>query len=134
MARLARKLETARTLAPQPEVEQIEGAEVGIISYGSADSAVVEARTMLAARGVKTSYLRVRALPLSDEVKKFVAAHKRTYVVELNSDAQMCQLVRLEMPELAASVKPCNHGDGMPLTANWISTAILSKEEGIHQS
>src|SRR5207244_3388609 len=98
---------------------------VGIISYGSADSAIVEARVMLAEKGLKTSYLRLRALPLTEDVRDFVAAHKRTLVVELNSDAQMCQLVRLDMPELAVSVRPCNHNDGMPLTANWITTAIL---------
>lgn len=128
MARLARKFETARSIVPAPVVDKVEGAEIGIIAYGSTDPAIGEARAMLAAQGIKTSYMRVRALPLSHLVKDFVAAHKRTYVFELNSDAQMCQLVRLEMPELAAAVRPCNHNDGMPLTAVWISAAITEKE------
>jgi 2-oxoglutarate ferredoxin oxidoreductase subunit alpha len=129
MARLARKFETARSIVPAPQVDLVEGAEVGIIAYGSADAPIGEARALLAAQGIKTSYLRVRALPLAHSVKDFVAAHKRTYVVELNSDAQMLQLVRLDMPELATSVRPCNHNDGMPLTALWISGAIIDKEK-----
>jgi hypothetical protein len=27
------------------------------------------------------------------------------------------------------SIRACNHSDGMPLTAKWISTAILEKEK-----
>ena len=129
MARLARKFETARSIVPAPIVDQVEDAEVGIIAYGSTDAPIVEARSMLAEAGIKTSYMRVRALPLSHAVKAFVAAHKRTYIVEMNSDAQMCQLVRLDMPELATAVRPCNHNDGMPLTAVWISGAITDKEK-----
>lgn len=129
MARLARKFETARSIVPAPIVDQVEGAEVGIIAYGSTDAPIGEARVLLANAGIKTSYMRVRALPLSHLVKEFVAAHKRTYVVEMNSDAQMCQLARLDMPELATAVRPCNHNDGMPLTAVWISSAIADKEK-----
>ena len=129
MARLARKFETGRKIVPQPEVDLVEGAEIGIIAYGSTDAPIGEARAILAEQGIKASYLRVRALPLAHSVNDFVAAHQRTYVVEMNSDAQMCQLVRLEMPEMATLVRPCNHNDGMPLTAVWISEAIVNKEK-----
>ncbi len=128
MERLTRKYETARTLLPKPIEESVAGATVGILSYGSADMPIAEARHQLAEKGLQTSYLRVRALPLAEEVRAFVQAHQRVYVVELNTDAQMCQLVRLHVPEVAAHVIPCNHSDGLPLTANWISTAILEKE------
>lgn len=128
MARLGRKFETARGLVPTPIEERVERAEVAIISYGSADPAVEEARARLAKAGVKTSYLRVRALPLAESVTDFIAAHPRVYVVELNTDAQMCQLVRLHAPELAGRVRPCNHSDGLPLTARWITEAVLRLE------
>jgi 2-oxoglutarate ferredoxin oxidoreductase subunit alpha len=128
MARLSRKFETARTLVPAPVEERTAGAEIGFVSYGSADPAVQEARARLAKRGLKTSYLRLRALPLTDSVKDFVAAHQRLYVVELNTDAQMCQIVRLHVPEHATRLIPCNHSDGLPLTARWITDAILEKE------
>jgi 2-oxoglutarate ferredoxin oxidoreductase subunit alpha len=129
MARLARKFETARTLVPKPVEDRVEGAEVGIIGYGSTDPSIVEARQMLQDKGLKTSYMRVRALPLTDEVTQFIHAYKRVYVVEMNTDGQMFQLLRLHVPESAMSIRACNHSDGMPLTAKWISTAILEKEK-----
>ena len=129
MARLARKFETARSLVPKPVEDRVEGAEVGIIGYGSTDSSILEARHLLQEKGLPTSYLRVRALPLTDEVTQFIHAHKRIYVIEMNSDAQMLQLLRLHAPEASLNLKACNHSDGMPLTANWISTAILEKEK-----
>jgi 2-oxoglutarate/2-oxoacid ferredoxin oxidoreductase subunit alpha len=128
MERLTRKFETARQLAPQPVEERVAGAEIAFISYGSADPAVAEARARLARQGVPSSYLRVRALPPADSVKDFVAAHARCYVVELNTDAQMCQILRLHVPEYAARVRPANWCDGLPLTADKIIEIISEKE------
>jgi len=128
MDRLARKFETARKLMPRPVVELVEGAEVGIIGFGSTDPAIQEARTMLAARGIRTSYLRLRALPMNDDTTMFLASHRRVYVVEMNSDAQMCQLVRLHSPKDATKVRPANHSDGLPLTADWVYQEILYQE------
>ncbi len=128
MERLGRKFETARKIVPAPVEDRVEGAGIGLIGYGSTDPAIVEARSRLAAKGVKTSYLRLRALPLSESVESFVRAHDRVYLVELNTDAQMTQLVRLDTPELAAKVIPLNHNDGLPLTARWIVDALEKME------
>jgi 2-oxoglutarate ferredoxin oxidoreductase subunit alpha len=128
MARLGRKFETARKLVPAPVEGRVPGAEVAIIGFGSTDPAIGEARARLKKRGLATSYLRLRALPLAEAVKDFVAAHPRVYVVEMNADAQMCQLLRLHAPEHATRLIPCNHSDGLPLTARWITEAILEKE------
>jgi 2-oxoglutarate ferredoxin oxidoreductase subunit alpha len=128
MDRLARKFETARRLMPRPVVALDEEAEVGIISFGSNDPAIQEARAALAARGIRTSYLRLRALPMNDDVTMFLAGHRRIYVVEMNSDAQMCQLVRLHSPKDATKVRPANHSDGLPLTAEWVYQEILYQE------
>jgi len=126
MARLARKFETARGLVPEPVADVVDGAEFGIISYGSNDPAIVEARSRLAALGVKTSYLRLRALPLTDSVRSFVDEHKQVFVVEMNSDAQMCQLLRLHVPEHATEILAANHSDGLPLTARWVTEHIVA--------
>src|SRR2546423_3253958 len=67
MDRLARKLETARQVLPAPVVEEA-GSPVGLIAFGSTHAAVIEAREMMAAAGKSVDYLRVRALPLADEV------------------------------------------------------------------
>jgi 2-oxoglutarate/2-oxoacid ferredoxin oxidoreductase subunit alpha len=128
LARLHRKHEHARTLVPQPVVDQTTGAQIGLIAYGSTDPAVVEARAMLADRGVKTSYLRLRALPTTDEVKRFITAHSRIYVVENNFDGQMTKILQTEAPEHAGHVKAVSKCDGLPLTANWVAQSILEKE------
>jgi 2-oxoglutarate ferredoxin oxidoreductase subunit alpha len=128
MERLTRKFETARKIVPAPVVDIVEGAEIGIIAFGSTDPAVQEARAELAADGVATSYLRLRALPMGEDVKMFLAAHKRVYVVELNTDAQLAQLVRLHSPEDAVKVRAANHNDGLPLTAHWVTAEIAYQE------
>ncbi len=124
MERLARKFETARKIVPAPEVELVDGAEIGIICFGSTTPAVLEARDQLAARGVQTSFLRLRALPMNGTVTDFVGKHKRTYVVEMNSDAQLLQLLRMHVPELATTLRAANKNDGLPLTATWLSSVI----------
>jgi 2-oxoglutarate ferredoxin oxidoreductase subunit alpha len=131
MARLGRKFETARQLLPAPVEARAAGAEVAIIGFGSADPAIEEARTRLVKQGIKTSSLRLRALPLANSVQDFVAAHQRVYVLELNTDAQMLQLLRLHTPEHAARLIACNHSDGLPLTARWITEAVLKLEGGV---
>jgi 2-oxoglutarate ferredoxin oxidoreductase subunit alpha len=131
MARLSRKFETARSMMPKPVVKLTTGAEVGLIAFGSTDPAVEEARARLAKAGTLTSYLRLRALPLTEEVRDFVRAHKVTFVVEMNTDAQLHQLVQLHVPERAPQVLPANKSDGLPLTARWITeylSAALEKE------
>ncbi len=127
--RITAKFETARAELPQPIVNKVEGAEVAIIAYGSANPPVEEALARLEQAGVKASYLRVRALPLAEGIKDFVAAHKRVYVVELNDDAQMLQLLRLHLTGVEGDkLIAANLCDGLPLTARWITETILSKE------
>jgi 2-oxoglutarate/2-oxoacid ferredoxin oxidoreductase subunit alpha len=132
LTRLFKKHDTARTLVPKPVVDRREGAKVGIIAYGSADAAVQEARDHLRAAGVETSYLRVRALPLETTLREFVAEYETLYVVELNFDGQMRQLVQLYVPERAASIRSVAHCDGLPLTARFVAEAILGQEDPAH--
>ena len=131
MARLKRKFETARTLVPESVIDTMPGAEIGLLAFGSTDPALIETRARLQAAGIATDYLRLRALPLRAEVRDFVAAHKVTFVVEMNTDAQMFQLVQLHAPEHATRVRQANKSDGLPLTAAWITdflTTALAKE------
>ena len=128
LARLRRKFDTARTLVPKPVVDEVAGAEVGIISYGSNDSAITEARSMLTSRGVTTSYLRLRALPTTAEFQQFVAKYPRLYVVENNFDGQMAKILMTETPEHAAQLTSINQCDGLPLTGRWIAQSIYERE------
>jgi 2-oxoglutarate ferredoxin oxidoreductase subunit alpha len=128
LERLEKKHETARGLVPKPVVDLREGADVGIISLGSADSAVQEARDLLKAQGLETSYVRLRALPLESTLTDFIKRHKRLYVVELNIEGQVRSLVRLHVPERAADIRSVAHLDGLPLTAAFVSGAIMEQE------
>ena len=128
MARLQRKFDTARQLVPAPVVDVVDDAKIGIIAYGTTKFAIDEARDRLAADGIQTSFLRLRALPVNDTVKEFVAQHDRVYVVELNRDGQMHNILQTEMPELATRLHSLAHLDGMPLTARWVVEAVLEQE------
>lgn len=129
LARLHKKFETARTLLPPPVVETMQGAEIGIIAFGSTTPAIMEARAYLNEKGIQTDYLRVRALPFSAEVKDFIRTHSHIYVIELNRDGQMRQLLSMDNPEYASRLISLAHIDGLPLTAQWVEGAVTAKEE-----
>jgi 2-oxoglutarate ferredoxin oxidoreductase subunit alpha len=131
MARLGRKFATARTLVPKPVVDEVKSAKVGLIAYGSTHHAMLEARDRLQQQDVQCGYLRLRALPLEDTTRDFIARHERVYVVENNNDGQVASLLHMEYPEMAGRVISLAHLDGMPLTARWITEAVL-EQEGVH--
>jgi 2-oxoglutarate ferredoxin oxidoreductase subunit alpha len=129
MARLARKLDTARELAPAPVVEG-SGAPVGIVACGSSDPAVRESRDqLLREHGLATDYLRIRAYPFSRAVREFVEAHGRVYVVEQNRDAQLAALLRLDLPpELGPRLRSIAHVRGLPLDARSVTDELVAQE------
>ena len=129
MARLARKFDTARTLVPGPVIDEVEGAEIGIIAYGTTVPAIEEARDRLAADGTPTSFMRLRALPINGEVEAFIDRYDSVYVIEMNRDGQMHTLLRSELPDVATKLESLALLDGMPLTARWVVEAIMAAEE-----
>jgi 2-oxoglutarate ferredoxin oxidoreductase subunit alpha len=132
MERLWRKLETGRKLMPTPVVERAPNglAEIGLIAYGSTDPAILEARERLAAQGIATDYLRLRAVPFSPEVDAFIRGHPRVYVIEMNTDGQMRQLLQLEVPDQAAKLRSLTVNNGLPMSARWVTESLLAVEEG----
>lgn len=129
LARLGRKMETARNLLPAPECEEVSDTEIGIIAFGSTDPAVQEGRARLEEMEITTSYLRLRAVPFSDEVLEFIRKHERIYVIEMNTDGQMRQLLQLAVPDQATKLISLAHNDGLPLSARWIVEALSAQEE-----
>ncbi|MGE5242663.1 MAG: 2-oxoacid:acceptor oxidoreductase subunit alpha [Betaproteobacteria bacterium] len=130
MDRLARKFDTARKSVPRPEVDQVAGARIGLIAFGTSHWATLESRDQLREEAdVKTSYLRMRAYPFTDDLGKFVDAHERVYVIEQNRDAQMLQLMKLDLPpERVAKLRSVLHYNGLPIDARSISDDVLSQE------
>ena len=130
--RLAKKYETAKLFVPQPEVDQRDGAKIGFIAYGTTHWALEESRDQLRReKDVETSYFRLRALPFTDELKRFVAAHDRVYVVEQNRDGQMADMIRLEVGEDQRKIRKILHYTGLPCDARTITDAVLQMESTV---
>ncbi len=130
MDRLARKFETARTYVPKPEVDQVVGASIGLIAFGTSHWATLESRDQLREEtDVKTSYLRMRAYPFTEALTAFIDAHDRVYVIEQNRDAQLLHLMKLELsPERIAKLRSVLHYNGLPIDARSITEDVLSQE------
>lgn len=126
--RLARKFETARTLVPKPVIDDVEEARIAIISMGSNDPAIQEARDRMRKAGVETSYLRLRALPISQTVRDYIASYDVVYVIENNFDGQLHKILLTETPEYATRLVSIAKCDGMPLSARFITESILKKQ------
>ena len=129
MTRLRLKYDNAREVIPHPVIK-IEDPEkkVGIITFGTNRPAIREAQDMLAAEGIKTNYMRIRALPIAHEVNDFIHDHDKIYVIENNFDGQMFQILCLE------NLSDVNHmvslplGDSLPMTPTWVYDQIIAQE------
>jgi 2-oxoglutarate ferredoxin oxidoreductase subunit alpha len=130
MVRLARKFETARTLVPKPITEGTGREKIGIIAFGTSHWAVQESRDELERENkIATDYLRVRAYPFTREVLDFVASHDRIYVVEQNRDAQMLNLLKIDVdPKDVVKLRSVLHFNGLPIDARSITSEIASQE------
>jgi 2-oxoglutarate ferredoxin oxidoreductase subunit alpha len=130
MDRLSRKFETARQYVPKPVIESNPKAKIGLIGYGTSDFATQESRDQLREETkVETSYFRLRAYPFTEDLPKFVDAHERIYVIEQNRDAQLLQLMKLELtPEQQTKLRSVLHYNGLPIDARSITDDVLAQE------
>jgi len=129
MDRLARKFETARSAVPAP-VRHVDGtSRIGIIAYGTSHWALLETIDQLREEfRVKADYLRIRAYPFNHDVHDFVKDHDRIYVVEQNRDAQMFQLLKLDLaPEQVVKLRSVRHYNGLPVDARSLTDEIISQ-------
>lgn len=128
LGRLKRKVEENKQLLPAPVIDRMEGARFGIVGFGSTDPAIREARDLLAEQGIPTDYLRIRSVPFADEVCGFLKEFERTYVIELNRDGQMKQLLTMQFSECGSRMRQVAHIDGMAISAEWIVKTLLERE------
>jgi 2-oxoglutarate ferredoxin oxidoreductase subunit alpha len=130
MERLANKFEGARKLVPGPVAFKNGASKVGFLAYGTTDFALREALDQIDAEyGHKVDYMRIRAYPFSSEIHDFIASHERVYVVEQNRDAQMANLLRLDLPaEQIAKLRSILHYNGLPIDARTITEEFATKE------
>ena len=124
--RLSRKWETAKKIVPKPFIEDNKNP-FGIIAYGTSDSPMQEARDHLKNNHIATDYLRIKALPFTEEVTDFIESHSKIFIIEQNRDAQMAQLLKVEYPLNSDKFVSVLHYDGTPITAENIFESILAK-------
>ena len=143
MDRIKKKYHNAAKFIPEPVIEETKGAKIGMIAFGSTEPAIREACHLLETppeRGVKTASspkgeaglkcdsMRIRGIPFTDSVKKFIESHEHNYVVEMNRDGQLYQLLLVEFPQLADKLSSVAFNDGLPATAKWVKESILATE------
>lgn len=130
MERLLRKFETAASLVPAPVVRRADReTPLGVLYFGSTSPAMQEALDVLAAQGVALDAIRLRAFPFAPAVAEFIARHERVFVVEQNRDAQMRTLLMAELDIAPDKLVKVLHYDGTPITARFITEAILAQAQ-----
>jgi 2-oxoglutarate ferredoxin oxidoreductase subunit alpha len=130
--RLKRKVDSSKEFLPHAVFRNKLGAEIGLIAMGSTEPAVIEAQDKLFEKGLPADFMRIRALPMSDQVREFIQSHQRNYVLELNRDGQLHQLLVLEYCDLTNRLTSFSYVDGLPMTAEWIIKVISEKEYQEH--
>ena len=128
--RLARKFDTARQFVPAPVKEVSGTSKLGVIAYGTTHWAMSESHDQLEKEyGLKVDYLRLRAYPFNQDVHDFIKNHEGIYVVEQNRDAQMFQLLKLDIAaDQVVKLRSVLHYNGLPVDARSITDEIISQE------
>jgi 2-oxoglutarate ferredoxin oxidoreductase subunit alpha len=124
--RLTKKLKTAESAVPAPEIHQRnrKPACVGLIALGGTHAAMLEARDALAAEGIDVDYMRIKAFPFGESVRHFLDTHETIFVVEQNRDAQLRSLLAIETGiERDRMTAVLDYG-GMPLKAEFVTDEV----------
>lgn len=127
--RIEKKLAGAIEKLPQPIIHKGKDAKIGLIGMGSTNDAILETQATLAKHGIETDYMRVRALPSCCAVRDFIADHDRCYVLELNRDGQLKEILMLEHSDLSEKLISITDIGGLPMTAVWAVENIIAAEE-----
>jgi 2-oxoglutarate ferredoxin oxidoreductase subunit alpha len=123
--RLARKHKSAAKAVPAPIIESQPGARIGVVSLGGCDPAVREGVALLAAKGVKVDYLRVRGFPFDDIVESFLNGHDTNIVIEQNRDGQLRTLLVNETSVAKEKLRSLLVYGGFPLSARHVLDGVM---------
>jgi 2-oxoglutarate ferredoxin oxidoreductase subunit alpha len=131
--RLAKKLRTAESAVPAPEIHGAGDGEIGLVAIGGCHAAMLEATARLRAQGLSVDYMRIKAFPFSPSVSEFIDAHERCFVVEQNRDAQLRSLLAIETGIARDRMTAVLDYGGLPLTASFVVDEV-SKHMEAHVS
>jgi len=123
MDRLAKKFETAKKYVPKPVITGKDSAKIGIIAYGTTHHALTETLERLNNDQIK--YLRMRAYPFTTEVEDFIKSCDRVFVVEQNRDAQLRQLLEVDIRGYQNKLHSILYYGGFPISADFIERELL---------
>lgn len=129
LLRLSQKFETAKQYLPDAIIEEDNGSNEAILTFGSTSFAVRETLNCFREKeGRNFDLMRVRAIPFTKTIEDFIEKHDKVYVVEMNRDGQLYEELLVEMPRLAGKLVSVAYTDGMPPTAKRIMNEIKDKE------
>jgi 2-oxoglutarate ferredoxin oxidoreductase subunit alpha len=122
MDRLLRKWHTAKKYVPKPIVTGDTKAKTGLIAYGTTHHAMVE--TLDRMKGTPLKYMRLRGYPFGEEVEQFIKDCDVVYVVEQNRDAQLQQLLHVDLPGHQNKIKSIRYYSGFPISSDFVEREL----------
>lgn len=117
------KLADLEAFFPETEADYQEGAELGVVAWGSTIGVLREAIRQARAEGIKVSALYpklVWPLPMR-AMTKFVDAHKKILIPEVNAQGQLARVMRTQID--FSPISYTIYG-GLPFTPNMIVAKI----------
>jgi 2-oxoglutarate ferredoxin oxidoreductase subunit alpha len=125
MERLVRKWETAKDVAPHPQIKyRDKNSKIAAIFYGTSAQASYEALDGLEAEGIKINTCRIKSFPFHGDIGKFIEEHETIFVIEQNRDGQMRTLLINEFNIGTNRMQSILNIDGMPIRARRIKRKI----------
>jgi 2-oxoglutarate ferredoxin oxidoreductase subunit alpha len=125
--RLLIKWETAKSLVPAPIKDFDKKNKMAILSLGSCDDAIREARDVMSKDGQELNYLRVRGFPFSDEVEEFIDAHEMVFIIEQNRDGQLAKLIQTETSCDNTKLRSLRLYNGIPIFSKDVVAKIMKE-------
>lgn len=125
MDRLLKKWDTAKDIVPAPVLYQQENkSPYGLIFFGTSTYSAEEAMDDMEVAGTIFDAIRLRSFPFNKTVEDFIHSHEMVFIIEQNRDAQMRSLLINELNVNPQKMISVLNFDGMPITAQFISTRI----------
>ena len=101
--------------------------KMAILSLGSCDDAIREARDVMSKDGQELNYLRVRGFPFSDEVEEFIDAHEMVFIIEQNRDGQLAKLIQTETSCDNTKLRSLRLYNGIPIFSKDVVAKIMKE-------
>jgi 2-oxoglutarate ferredoxin oxidoreductase subunit alpha len=125
MDRLLKKWDTTKDIVPAPVFYQQENkSPYGLIFFGTSTYSAEEAMDEMEVSGTVFDAMRLRSFPFNKTVEDFIHSHEMVFIIEQNRDGQMRSLLINELNVNPQKMIAVLNFDGMPITAQFISTRI----------